>query len=109
MVVILVILAAIVLAVILGIWVVGLVVKLLWWALIGLLIGALARAILPGKQEISLLATGGAGIAGSIFGGILAHAFGWGGIVQFVVAVGLAALVIALLSGSRRARGAYGR
>jgi uncharacterized membrane protein YeaQ/YmgE (transglycosylase-associated protein family) len=103
-VIVLVVILAVVLAVVIGWVVVGLVFQLLWWALIGLLIGALARAILPGRQQVSLLATAAAGIAGSIFGGILAHAFGWGGIVQFLLAIGVAAAVIALLGGSRRAR-----
>ena len=98
------VIVAILLALVVGWIVVGLVFKLLWWALIGLLIGAIARAILPGRQNIGLLATAGAGIAGSLLGGILAHAFGWGGILQFVLAVGVAAAVIAFLSGSTRRR-----
>ena len=101
---VLLVLVAVVLALVVGWIVVGLVFKLLWWALVGLLSGALARAILPGRQDVSLLATALAGIAGSVFGGILARGLGFGGFVQFLVAVGLAAAVIAVLGGTRSAR-----
>lgn len=37
----------------------------------GLIVGALARALIPGRQQISLLATAGIGIAGSVVGGIV--------------------------------------
>ena len=85
--------------------VIGVALKLLWWALIGLAIGALARLVLPGKQDISLLATALVGIAASLLGGILADVFDVGGIIQFLVAVALAAIGIALFAGTERARG----
>jgi uncharacterized membrane protein YeaQ/YmgE (transglycosylase-associated protein family) len=81
--------------------VIGLALKLLWWALLGLAIGALARAVLPGRQQISIPATAGAGIAGSLLGGILAHAFSLGNVLQFLVAIALAAVVIVFLEGRR--------
>jgi uncharacterized membrane protein YeaQ/YmgE (transglycosylase-associated protein family) len=87
---------------VLGFVVVGLALKLIWWALIGLVIGALARLVLPGKQTISLLWTALAGVAAALLGGIVAHALDLGGFLQFVVAVALAAGFIALLSGSER-------
>ncbi len=95
-------LLALILLLLLGWLVVGLALKLLWWALIGLVIGALARLVLPGKQSIGLLWTAGAGIAAALLGGIVAHALDLGGFLQFVLAVALAAALIALLSGSRR-------
>jgi uncharacterized membrane protein YeaQ/YmgE (transglycosylase-associated protein family) len=103
-VIVVVVLLALVVLLVLGWVIVGLVFKLLWWALIGLAIGALARAILPGRQRIGLLMTAGVGIAGSLLGGILARAFGWGGIVQFLLAIALAAAAIVLLEGRRPAR-----
>ena len=60
--VLLVILAVVALLVVGGL-VIGLAFKLLWWALIGLAIGAPARLVLPGRQTIGLLATAGAGVA----------------------------------------------
>jgi uncharacterized membrane protein YeaQ/YmgE (transglycosylase-associated protein family) len=95
---------AIIAVVVIGWLVVGLVLKLLWWALIGLVIGAIARAILPGKQNVSVLTTAGAGVAAAIVGGIVAHAFGLGSILQFLIAIGLAMALVAALAGSRFAR-----
>jgi uncharacterized membrane protein YeaQ/YmgE (transglycosylase-associated protein family) len=88
----------------LGIAVIGLTLKLLWWALIGLVIGALGRLVLPGSQPIGLLATAAAGVAASLLGGIVAHALGVGAVLQFVIAVGAAAVLIALFSGTRTHR-----
>jgi uncharacterized membrane protein YeaQ/YmgE (transglycosylase-associated protein family) len=102
MTILLVILAIVVLLVV-GWAVVGLALKLLWWALVGLLIGALARLLLPGRQAIGWLGTAAAGVAGALLGGIIANALDLGGILQFVVAVGVAAALIAVLGGRRRA------
>jgi uncharacterized membrane protein YeaQ/YmgE (transglycosylase-associated protein family) len=102
-VIILVVIAAIVLLFVLGWVIVGLVAKLLWWALIGLAIGALARLILPGKQAVSLLVTAGVGIAAALLGGIIGHVLDLGSVLQFVVAVVVACLLIAALSGTRLA------
>lgn len=100
--VLLLVVLAIVVLVVLGVAIVGLVLELLWWALVGLLIGALARLVLPGGQPIGWLGTIGSGIAGALLGGIVGDALGWGGVLQFVLAVVAAALIIAFLSGSRR-------
>lgn len=103
MVVVLVLLVAVILLLVLGWAILGLVFKLLWWALLGLLIGALARLVLPGRQAISWLATIGAGIAGALLGGIIANALDLGSILQFVAAVAVAAALIAVFGGRRRA------
>lgn len=83
---------------------VGLAFSLLWLAITGLVIGALGRLVLPGRQNISMLATALIGIAASLLGGILASAFDAGGIIQFLVAVALAAIGITVFaeSGHRR-------
>jgi len=104
MIVVIVILAILALLV-LGWVVIGLAFKLLWWALIGLVIGALARLILPGKQNLSWLATAGAGVAAALLGGIIAHAFDLGNLLQFLLAVAVATGIVAALSGTRLARG----
>jgi uncharacterized membrane protein YeaQ/YmgE (transglycosylase-associated protein family) len=98
-------LAAIVLLAI-GIAVIGLTIKLLWWALIGLAIGALGRLVLPGSQPIGVLATAALGVAAALLGGIIAHALDAGGLVQFLIAVAVAAGLIALYGGSRFHRAA---
>lgn len=64
----------------------------------GLIIGALARLIKPGKQNLGILATLGLGLVGSLIGGIIASFFGTGSIWElnvlgFVLAV-VAAVVL---------------
>jgi uncharacterized membrane protein YeaQ/YmgE (transglycosylase-associated protein family) len=44
---------------------------ILWWVIVGLIAGALARLILPGKDPMSILATILLGIAGSVLGGFI--------------------------------------
>jgi uncharacterized membrane protein YeaQ/YmgE (transglycosylase-associated protein family) len=71
-----------------------LVVALLIFALIGLVIGALARWILPGRDDMSLPRTMLYGIGGSMLGGIVSRLLGiqngWLDLViAVVVAVGL--------------------
>jgi uncharacterized membrane protein YeaQ/YmgE (transglycosylase-associated protein family) len=65
----------------------------------GLIIGALARLIKPGKQNLGLLATLGLGLVGSLIGGVIAHALGTGSIWElnvlgFVLAVVAAVLLV---------------
>lgn len=43
----------------------------IWWLVIGLVAGALARLIMPGKDPMGLLATVILGIVGSILGGLV--------------------------------------
>jgi uncharacterized membrane protein YeaQ/YmgE (transglycosylase-associated protein family) len=83
---------------------IGLAFSLLWLALTGLIIGALGRLVLPGRQEISLLATALIGIAASLLGGILANLFDVGWLIQLLVAVALAALGVTLFSSSEHRR-----
>ena len=102
--VIVVVLVVIVLALLLAGSLIGLAFSLLWLAITGLIIGALGRLVLPGRQEVSLLATALVGIAASLLGGILADAFDVGWIIQFLVAVALAALGITLFASTERGR-----
>jgi uncharacterized membrane protein YeaQ/YmgE (transglycosylase-associated protein family) len=65
----------------------------------GLVIGALARLIKPGRQNLSILATLGLGIVGSLIGGLIAQLFGTGSIwelnvIGFVLAVVAAVLLV---------------
>jgi uncharacterized membrane protein YeaQ/YmgE (transglycosylase-associated protein family) len=46
----------------------------------GLIIGALARLIKPGKQNLGILATLGLGLVGSLIGGTIAWLIGTGSI-----------------------------
>lgn len=49
----------------------------IWWLVIGLIAGGLARLIMPGRDAMSLLATLALGILGSIIGGLVSWAI-WG-------------------------------
>jgi uncharacterized membrane protein YeaQ/YmgE (transglycosylase-associated protein family) len=82
------------------------------WALIttiivGLVIGGLARLILPGSHPIGFLATVGAGLCGSIVGGFLGQHIlrvHWFGTILLEVAI--AAVLVALIAGRGRRVGA---
>lgn len=68
----------------------------------GLVIGALARLVLPGKQNISVLVTIVLGILGSLIGSWLVYQIGYdnenGGfeIIPFIVGVVVAAVLIVI-------------
>jgi uncharacterized membrane protein YeaQ/YmgE (transglycosylase-associated protein family) len=75
----------------------------------GLIIGALARLIKPGKQNLSLLATLLLGLVGSVIGGIIASVLGTGSIWElnilgFILAVVAAVLLIGVAEGMNGSR-----
>ncbi|MGY1753906.1 GlsB/YeaQ/YmgE family stress response membrane protein [Blastococcus sp. SYSU D01042] len=79
----------------------------------GLIIGALARLIVPGKQNLGILATLALGLVGSLIGGLIAQFFGTGDIwelnvIGFVCAVIAAVLLIGVAESltQKRSRGA---
>ena len=43
----------------------------IWWLVIGLIAGALARLIMPGKDPMGIIATMLLGIVGSVLGGLV--------------------------------------
>ena len=96
------ILVGIILLLVVGGAVLGLALKLVWWVIVGLVIGALARLVLPGRQPLGWLATALYGIGGALLGGIVAEAIGVGNIVQFLIAIAVAALLIVFIGGARR-------
>lgn len=70
----------------------------------GLIIGALARLLKPGKQDLGLLATLLLGLAGSVIGGVVANLLGTGdvfelNVIGFVVAVVAALLLVGTAEG----------
>ena len=50
---------------------------LLWALIIGLVIGALAKLVMPGKDGGGILITMLLGVAGAIVANLLGHAAGW--------------------------------
>ncbi|MGH9904355.1 MAG: GlsB/YeaQ/YmgE family stress response membrane protein [Pyrinomonadaceae bacterium] len=49
----------------------------IWWLIVGLIAGALARLIMPGRDPMGVIATILLGIVGSIVGGLVSWAI-WG-------------------------------
>lgn len=49
----------------------------LWTIFVGLIAGVLAKAIMPGKQNMGLFLTIGLGIAGSLVATFIGRAIGW--------------------------------
>jgi len=95
-------LLAIIVLIIVGIAVVGLALKLVWWALVGLVIGWLGKLLVPGYRPVGWLATILYGIGGALLGGVVADAIGTGGLVQFLLAIAAAAVLIVVVGGMRR-------
>jgi uncharacterized membrane protein YeaQ/YmgE (transglycosylase-associated protein family) len=82
----------------------------IWAIIVGLIVGLLARAVLPGRQPIPIWLTILLGIVGAIVGNLLASAFGVANtngvdwirhILQVVVAAVAIAAVTPLWAGRR--------
>ncbi|WP_026924331.1 GlsB/YeaQ/YmgE family stress response membrane protein [Glycomyces arizonensis] len=63
----------------------------------GLIIGALARLIKPGKQHLGILATLILGLVGSVIGGTIANLIGTGDIMELNIFGFIAAVVVSVL------------
>ena len=50
---------------------------IVWMAIVGFVVGLIARAILPGTQSLGLILTAVLGIAGSFIAGFIGQALGW--------------------------------
>ena len=48
---------------------------LIWMFIVGIVVGAIARWIMPGTENMGIVMTGVLGIAGSIVGGLIARIF----------------------------------
>jgi uncharacterized membrane protein YeaQ/YmgE (transglycosylase-associated protein family) len=63
----------------------------------GLVVGAVARLILPGKQHLSLIATLLIGVAGSVVGGVIANLLGTGSIWELNILGSIVAIITAVV------------
>lgn len=48
-----------------------------WMAIVGFVVGLIARAVLPGTQRVGIILTAVLGIAGSFVAGFVGQALGW--------------------------------
>ena len=78
------------------------------WILFGLLAGAIARALTPGRQSIGCFGTLAVGVIGALLGGFLGEAifedeiqFGWD-LKPFLVSVAGAIVLLLALNALRR-------
>ena len=80
----------------------------------GLVVGLIARLILPGRQHIGLLWTLALGVVGSVIGGTIANALGTGDIwelnfVGAIAAIVTSVVVLAIAERSGLGQGDRGR
>jgi uncharacterized membrane protein YeaQ/YmgE (transglycosylase-associated protein family) len=83
--------------------------QIIGWLLFGLIVGAIARFLLPGKQEMNLLVTIALGVAGSFVGGAISwlifggssyvQAAGW---IMSIVGAFLLVLIYSRLMDARK-------
>jgi uncharacterized membrane protein YeaQ/YmgE (transglycosylase-associated protein family) len=72
-----------------------------WMAVIGFVVGLIARAVLPGTQSVGIILTAVLGIAGSFLAGFAGQALGWykeGQPVGFIASVVGAVLLLFIVS-----------
>jgi uncharacterized membrane protein YeaQ/YmgE (transglycosylase-associated protein family) len=74
----------------------GFVWAVIWYAVVGIVIGGLARVLVRGTGRYGIGMTIVAGIGGALLGGLLANALDSGPLVQFLLAVLAAAILIAI-------------
>lgn len=63
----------------------------------GLVVGALARLIKPGRQHLSIIATLLVGLAGSVVGGLIANALGTGDMFELNALGAIVAIISAVV------------
>jgi uncharacterized membrane protein YeaQ/YmgE (transglycosylase-associated protein family) len=84
--------------------------SLLGYILIGLVVGLLARAIVPGRTSIGLIATIIIGVIGAVVGGWLAgEIFGETEGIDWIASVLVAVVLVLLLQAGSRRRTTWGR
>jgi len=84
-------------AVSLGTMIFGLSISILYNLAIGLVIGGLARFVLPGREKIGLLGTALIGTAGGAIGGLLGKTLHVGQFLELGLSVAVAAALLTAL------------
>ena len=70
---------------------------ILAWAVMGLIAGAIAKAIMPGKDPGGIIVTMIIGIVGAMLGGFLGSMIGWGSTNEFDFRTIVLAIIGALI------------
>lgn len=83
--------------------------NIIWWLIIGLLAGAIARLLVPGRDPMGLLGTLVLGLIGSLIGGFLGQLFESGnpsfspaGLLGSIIGAIIALLIYRAIVGRRR-------
>lgn len=98
-------LVLIVLAVIVAVSLLSTLLALLKVLVVGLLVGAVARWLLPGRQQVGLLRTALYGMCGAVLGSFVAHRLHiYSGIFELAFEVGAAAALFAVMGRRRLTR-----
>ncbi len=82
-----------------------------WMAIVGFVVGLIARAIMPGDQKIGMIVTAVLGIAGSFIAGFAGQAIGWykaGESTGFIGSVVGAVILLAIYGFVMKQKGASG-
>jgi uncharacterized membrane protein YeaQ/YmgE (transglycosylase-associated protein family) len=82
---------------------------ILWSLIVGLIVGAIAKAVMPGKDPGGILITMLLGIAGAVVAGFIGRSLGWyqagdagPGIIASVIGAVILLAGYRLISGRRR-------
>jgi len=82
--------------------------QFLWMLIIGLIVGAIAKLIMPGKDPGGIIVTMLIGIVGALVAGFIGRALGWyhegeaAGFIASVVGAILLLIIYRLIMGNRR-------
>jgi uncharacterized membrane protein YeaQ/YmgE (transglycosylase-associated protein family) len=80
----------------------GLIALVLWAIVVGAIIGALGRLVVPGRNPIGIGLTILLGVVGAIVGSLIGRAIHVGIVITFVLEVLVAAVLVYLVSGRGR-------
>ncbi len=79
-----------------------------WMAVIGFVIGLVARALMPGTQSLGIILTSVLGIVGALLAGFVGQAAGWylpgqpAGFIASVVGAIIVLALVGMIRGSAR-------
>jgi uncharacterized membrane protein YeaQ/YmgE (transglycosylase-associated protein family) len=89
--------------------------EILWMAIIGLVVGALAKFIMPGTDPGGIIVTALIGVAGALLAGFLGRAAGWytegepAGFIASVIGAVILLAIYRLIIGRRVTGAGVGR